>query len=101
VDPALAFTVESATLTVNSTSDNLTSASGNFNLVNVGLGADVIVSAKAGTCSATEVQEGLQEGALTGYPVVDVHVYILDGSAHDKDSNKIAFGLAAASVPSF
>ena len=44
------------------------------------------------------VQEGLQEGVLAGYPVVDVHVDILDGAAHDKDSSDIAFRLAAASA---
>jgi len=44
------------------------------------------------------VQEGLQEGVLAGYPVVDVHVDILDGAAHEKDSNELAFKLAAASA---
>lgn len=44
------------------------------------------------------VQEGLQEGVLAGYPVVDVHVDILDGAAHEKDSNDVAFRLAAASA---
>jgi elongation factor G len=44
------------------------------------------------------IQEGLQEGVLAGYPVVDVHVDILDGAAHEKDSNDVAFRLAAASA---
>jgi elongation factor G len=44
------------------------------------------------------VQEGLQEGVLAGYPVVDVHVDILDGAAHEKDSSDVAFRLAAASA---
>jgi len=44
------------------------------------------------------VQEGLQQGVLAGYPVVDVHVDILDGAAHEKDSNELAFRLAAASA---
>jgi elongation factor G len=44
------------------------------------------------------VREGLQEGVLAGYPVVDVHVDILDGAAHEKDSNEHAFRLAAASA---
>jgi elongation factor G len=44
------------------------------------------------------VEEGLQEGVLAGYPVVDVHVDILDGAAHEKDSNEPAFRLAAASA---
>ncbi|PWU14035.1 MAG: hypothetical protein C5B50_18075 [Verrucomicrobia bacterium] len=42
------------------------------------------------------IQEGLQEGVLAGYPVVDVHVDILDGAAHEKDSNEPAFKSAAA-----
>ncbi len=41
------------------------------------------------------VQMGLREGVLAGYPVVDVHVDILDGAAHVKDSSEIAFQLAA------
>jgi elongation factor G len=44
------------------------------------------------------VEEGLQEGVLAGCPVVDVHVDILDGAAHDNDSNEPAFRLAAASA---
>jgi elongation factor G len=44
------------------------------------------------------IQEGLQEGVLAGYPVVDVHVDILDGAAHAKDSSELAFRLAAASA---
>jgi elongation factor G len=44
------------------------------------------------------VQEGLHEGVLAGYPVVDVHVDILDGAAHEKDSNEQAFKLAAATA---
>lgn len=42
------------------------------------------------------VQDGLQDGVLAGYPVVDLHVDILDGAAHEKDSNDQAFRQAAA-----
>jgi elongation factor G len=41
------------------------------------------------------IRDGLQEGVLAGYPVVDLHVDILDGAAHAKDSNDEAFRLAA------
>ena len=44
------------------------------------------------------VKDGLQEGVLAGYPVVDVHIDILDGAAHEKDSSDLAFQLAAASA---
>jgi elongation factor G len=43
--------------------------------------------------------KGLQEAATTGvvggYPVVDIHVDIVDGSYHEVDSNEMAFKLAA------
>jgi elongation factor G len=45
------------------------------------------------------VIKGLNEAALNGvvggYPVIDVHVDIVDGSYHDVDSNELAFKLAA------
>ncbi len=45
------------------------------------------------------VEKGLREAALTGvlagYPVVDLHIDILDGSHHPVDSSEIAFNLAA------
>jgi elongation factor G len=44
------------------------------------------------------INDGLQEGVLAGYPVVDVHVDILDGAAHEKDSSDLAFQLAATSA---
>ncbi len=40
-------------------------------------------------------RDGLQGGVLAGYPVVDVHVDILDGEAHAKDSSEDAFRMAA------
>ena len=44
------------------------------------------------------IEDGLREGVLAGYPVVDVQVDILDGAAHAKDSSELAFRLAAASA---
>lgn len=44
------------------------------------------------------IQDGLTEGIVAGYPVVDVHVDILDGAAHAKDSSDLAFRLAAAAA---
>lgn len=41
------------------------------------------------------IQKGAQEvantGALAGYPLVDVHVEVYDGSYHDVDSSEMAF----------
>ena len=46
------------------------------------------------------VEQGLCEaantGVLAGYPVVDLHIDILDGSYHAVDSSEIAFKLAAS-----
>jgi elongation factor G len=42
------------------------------------------------------IEDGLREGVLAGYEVADVHVDILDGEAHEKDSNDLAFRSAAA-----
>jgi elongation factor G len=45
------------------------------------------------------VKKGLEEavlnGVVGGYPVIDFHVDIVDGSYHDVDSNELAFKLAA------
>jgi len=41
------------------------------------------------------VQEAMTNGIVAGYPVVDVHVNITDGSSHDVDSNENAFKMAA------
>jgi len=41
------------------------------------------------------VNESMTNGTIAGYPVVDVHVEILDGSYHDVDSNENAFTMAA------
>ncbi len=42
------------------------------------------------------IEEALTTGVVRGSPVVDVLVEVLDGEAHSKDSNDIAFRLAAA-----
>ena len=41
------------------------------------------------------VSEAMTNGIVAGYPVVDVHVNITDGSSHDVDSNENAFKMAA------
>ncbi len=40
------------------------------------------------------VREATQNGVIAGYPVVDLHVEIYDGSYHDVDSNENAFKMA-------
>lgn len=40
------------------------------------------------------VRQGLQEGALAGYPVVDLKVTVYDGKHHSVDSKDIAFATA-------
>lgn len=42
------------------------------------------------------VLEALNEGALAGYPVVDVKITAVDGSYHEVDSSEIAFRMAGA-----
>jgi elongation factor G len=42
------------------------------------------------------IQEAMQNGVLAGYPVVDVHVALYDGSYHDVDSSEMAFKLAGS-----
>jgi elongation factor G len=41
------------------------------------------------------VNEAVTNGIIAGYPVIDVHVDILDGSYHEVDSNENAFTMAA------
>ncbi|MFT3990016.1 MAG: elongation factor G [Luteolibacter sp.] len=41
------------------------------------------------------INEAMSNGVVAGYPVVDVHVDLLDGSYHDVDSNENAFTMAA------
>ncbi len=39
--------------------------------------------------------EGMTNGVIASYPVVDLHVELVDGSFHEVDSNDMAFQLAA------
>jgi elongation factor G len=41
------------------------------------------------------LNEATLNGVVGGYPVIDVHVDIVDGSYHDVDSNEMAFKMAA------
>lgn len=41
------------------------------------------------------VRDGLEGGPLAGYPVVNVHAVLTDGTYHDVDSNEMAFRIAA------
>jgi elongation factor G len=41
------------------------------------------------------VEEAMTNGVVAGYPVVDIHVNVTDGSSHDVDSNENAFKMAA------
>src|SRR5437763_4157127 len=42
------------------------------------------------------IQEAMDSGILAGYPVVDVHVQLVDGSYHDVDSSERAFKIAGS-----
>lgn len=41
------------------------------------------------------VEEAMAEGGVRGFPVVDVHVALVDGKEHPVDSSELAFKLAA------
>lgn len=41
------------------------------------------------------IREGLEEGPLAGFPVVNVRATLVDGSYHSVDSNEMAFKIAA------
>ena len=42
------------------------------------------------------IEEALQSGVKAGYPMVDVRVELIDGSAHDVDSSEMAFKIAGS-----
>jgi elongation factor G len=42
------------------------------------------------------ILEAMERGILAGYPVVDIHVTLLDGSFHEVDSSEMAFKIAAS-----
>lgn len=42
------------------------------------------------------IVEAMEHGTLSGYPVVDVHVKLYDGSFHPVDSSELAFKLAGS-----
>jgi translation elongation factor EF-G len=42
------------------------------------------------------VEEAMQSGVLSGYPMVDVKATVFDGSFHDVDSNEMAFKIAGS-----
>jgi elongation factor G len=42
------------------------------------------------------VREALANGPLSGYPVIDVKVNLVDGSYHDVDSSKMSFQIAGS-----
>jgi elongation factor G len=50
--------------------------------------SEYIPAVKAG------IEEALTSGILAGYPVIDLHVDITDGSFHEVDSNELAFKMA-------
>ncbi len=42
------------------------------------------------------VQEALENGALAGFPIVDIKVRLVDGSYHEVDSSELAFKIAGS-----
>lgn len=68
-----------------------------------GEGYEFVNAIKGGAIPAefiTSVEKGAKEsvenGALLGYPVVDIKVTLYDGSYHDVDSSDVAFKIAAS-----
>jgi elongation factor G len=42
------------------------------------------------------IQEAMESGVLSGYPVVDVRIELVDGSYHEVDSSEMAFKIAGS-----
>jgi elongation factor G len=42
------------------------------------------------------IKEALESGVVAGYPVVDVHATVVDGSYHEVDSSEMAFKIAGS-----
>ena len=42
------------------------------------------------------IQEAMESGVLSGYPVVDIRVELVEGSYHDVDSSEMAFKVAGS-----
>ena len=42
------------------------------------------------------VREGMEGGVIAGYPLIDIHVELVDGSFHEVDSSEIAFKVAGS-----
>jgi elongation factor G len=42
------------------------------------------------------IRESLANGAVAGYPVIDIKVTLFDGSFHDVDSSEMAFKIAGS-----
>ncbi len=45
---------------------------------------------------AEGVKEAMANGVISGYPLIDVRVTLLDGSYHDVDSSEVAFKIAGS-----
>jgi len=44
----------------------------------------------------TGIKEAMEHGVLAGYPLVDIHVRLYDGSYHEVDSSEMAFKIAGS-----
>lgn len=44
------------------------------------------------------VREAMESGILSGYPVIDVRVALVDGSYHEVDSSEVAFKIAGSAA---
>jgi elongation factor G len=42
------------------------------------------------------IQEAMESGVLSGYPVVDIRIELVDGSFHEVDSSEMAFKIAGS-----